>query len=705
MGRTSGMLLTSLLLLASTLHAGPERAVAALVLESPYSQHVDSVAAGSNVALTLWREPAGLRAARIDRDGHRLDPRPLVLSETASHPVAVRGDANWLVTWVDHGNEGALTWTFIDDEGHQTGEWFATAVPSLYAFDATFDGQHFLLAWLTHKGIHAIRLDRGGAIVEQSISIPSDARLNGLDAVGFDGGGFALVTVQVTDMVGGSEALIEAFRLDANADLQSVAWLDRTSTAYIGAVHAVADGNTLVASWSDNHGNVFVAREGQPLRVAATGPVVNDVVTIGGPVYIVAADLNTSTVFLISEDGTSRHTVGAATQRARAASFGDRALVSMVTAAGDDFDLSTAVVDAALQEVAPQERLTFDPALQIWPAVARNAAGEALVVWLESGRAEGSSVMALRLDAGGQATGAPFPVSSAASFGAGAPKVVSDGTDFLVVWAARMARVLRDGTVLTPVNLPGQVESCVAWTGTEYLLGHVRTVAAVRLRRDVEISATRVTRDGVSGETFVVTPNVPYFYGFNCAAGEKGTLFAWGRAEAVEAKLIGNGGTVSGVIPIAFTHVFFPLYSSALPAVASNGNTFLTAWNNEDGTMRWATLNEHGTVSPSEDFLLLGEIDRGFKPAAAAALGDGFLLAFGTRDVAAVSLDRNGRYLDRVSLSESPALERMPAVAGGNRAVAVYVRDTGTSPLAPYWRVFTRTVGGEPVPRRRSIRH
>ena len=39
-----------------------------------------------------------------------------------------------------------------------------------------------------------------------------------------------------------------------------------TSTAYIDLVRAVADGDTLVAAWNATGENIFVAREGQPLR-------------------------------------------------------------------------------------------------------------------------------------------------------------------------------------------------------------------------------------------------------------------------------------------------------------------------------------------------------------------------------------------------------------------------------------------------------
>jgi hypothetical protein len=225
------------------------------------------------------------------------------------------------------------------------------------------------------------------------------------------------------------------------------------------------------------------------------------------------------------------------------------------------------------------------------------------------------------------------------------------------------------------------------------------------MRRDVEIRATRLSRDGVPGETFVVAPQAQFFYSFDCAAGDAATLFAWTRVGFVEAALVHDNGNRPGVVRVGSTHGFFPLDSRPYPTVAANGDTFLVTWNHEDKSLRWATVNEQGTVSSPNEFLDLVTVDSGIKPAAAAAFEDGFLLAWGTHDVRALSLDRNGHSLRGVPLSDTAALERMPALAGGSRAIAVYMRDTGLSEFAPYWRVFTRTLSGDAVPRRRSVRH
>src|SRR5688572_21098654 len=95
------MILTTLLL-ASILAAGPEQPITPAVADaSPYNQSVQDVATDGNVALTIWDDSGTLAGVRIDRDGTLLDARPLRLStEFAGQPNVVRGDGNWLVTWI-----------------------------------------------------------------------------------------------------------------------------------------------------------------------------------------------------------------------------------------------------------------------------------------------------------------------------------------------------------------------------------------------------------------------------------------------------------------------------------------------------------------------------------------------------------------------------------------------------------------------------
>lgn len=66
-------MLLSLLLLASALHAGPERSITPPVANaSPYGQLVHDVAAGDDAALIVWEEDYQMfAAARVDREGRR----------------------------------------------------------------------------------------------------------------------------------------------------------------------------------------------------------------------------------------------------------------------------------------------------------------------------------------------------------------------------------------------------------------------------------------------------------------------------------------------------------------------------------------------------------------------------------------------------------------------------------------------------------
>jgi hypothetical protein len=699
------MFLVPLILLASILHAGPEHAVAPPVPESPYSQWLGGLATDGNVALAVWQDMGAVRAVRIDRDGRRLDERPLLLAPSGWPPVVVRGDGNWLVASASF--TGGVSWRVVEDDGTVGEESDLAVAATIDGIDAAFDGTHFLVGWSGHEGIGAVRLDARGAVVEDSIFIPARGFFSSLNVVAFERGGFAIVAVQSVPSTG--EYTVEAYRLDTNADLQSLGWLDTTNVSAITWLRVLADGDQLVAAWSGFDLGLFVAREGEPLRIVARGPIPQDILEIGGSVYVLAVNLGDSTVTLVSEDGTRRRTVGTNAEAALAASFGDRAVVGITARVGGAMDLSAGVVDATLQDVAPQQRLTFEPALQEMPAIARNAFGEALVVWAESGLADGGAVMAARVDAAGRPEGPPFRLAGF-YHPPSAPRVVSDGTDFMVTWhewddiGVRAQRVLRDGTLQAAVSIPETFAgTCLAWNGTEYLVGHLRLRAATRNRMDMDIRATRLSRDGVLGETFVVAPEVTSFYSFNCAGGDDATLFTWTRLGNVEAALVDDNGTVSGKIHVAATHTFFPLDSVPFPAVTANGNTFLIGWNHEDRSLRWATLNEHGTVNASSEQFPLGGVDPGGTPVAAAPFRDGFLLAFGTRDLHALALDRNGHSLGDVSIAGTSAIERAPALAGGNSALAAYLRNTGTTEGAPYWRVFTRMVD-DAGPRRRAVR-
>jgi hypothetical protein len=702
------------LILASLFHAGPERAIAPAIRDGPpYNQYVSSVAAADDVALVAWSNDDGSGyAVRVDRNGQMLDARPVVLGPGASgQPHTARGRDRWIAVWA---TPTTIDFRFILDDGSTSEALPLTASNSALAgdIDVAFDGTHYLVTWTTAGGIAAIRLDAQGVVVERDVQVASGSFYD-LDIVPFGGGGFAVLALRTWHSV-------ESFRLDTNADFLSQSELYRTTTAIaVRSVYGVADKETLVATWfsadSPTGGNIFVAREGQPLRTLENGTYPYGIVKIGGGVYILAAAQFEREVALISEDGTRRRTIGTATIGAAAESFGDAALVAttVVQRAPDSLsvhgetDVALGVVDGALQDRLPQTLFQPDSPLQQGPSVARNAFGESLVAWLESGRAGGPAVKATFLDSAGRAVREPFVIASATEGGYAVPKVASDGTDFLIVWydypiGTRTVRLLRDGTLLPPVALPIS-PSCLAWTGSGYLAGDVRVIRVRGRAVDAEIRATRLSREGVAGETIVVAPEVRAYTDLACAAGDNGTMFVFAGRESVGGAILTDGGSLIAPIELA------PNGIGAVPGaeeliratVAANGDRYLAAWNTYRDTIEWSVVNGNGVASLVPEQLETGP---GLVSLDAAPYRNGHFLAWSTGDLRGVALDTAGRSVASVSISETPRYDGAPVLLRGDTILAAYLRDVShQSP--PVLRVFTRMLSEQETARRRTVRH
>lgn len=705
-------------LLGGTLQAGPERAVTPPVRNgSPYEQLSVRASGSGDVALLAWTEELGSAAIRVDRDGRPLDEHPIALSgaRAVSRLQIVRGRDGWLALWVAPDN--ILEGRFIGDDGTASFDLIPFVLGSAADdLSGAFDGTHYLVAW-THAGgsIRALRLDADGAVVEGGVEIPARGWFEEVEVVAFDGGGFAVVGIQAPPVFELPEYTVEAFRLDTNADFLSFGLVDRTSTAALGRLHVLADGGTLVSSWSGSGivgDNTFVAREGQPVRLAVTSATPDAIVKTGGQVFVAVATALGRFTLLVSEDGTERRTVGASTIGSAATSVGERTLIAMVTERGIEYDLSTAIVDASMQEVVPQTRLEPEPPIQERPAVARNDRGESLAVWLESGRRSGPAVMGTRLDGAGRAAGPAVVLGPVSRRRDVRPQVASDGEDFLVVWyefvdgnpGVRTVRVLRDGTVFDPVvHLFGHPQLCLAWNGAEYLLGHWRITTSGRFLQHAEVHATRFSREGVRGESMPVSPEVQFFDHLSCAASESATLFVFAGNTSVSGAVLSDGGTLTAPFPIGSTGISINDTRRGLvrTAVAANGESFVTAWSTYDNRIEWARVTEGGTASKVNAALAIDTTGRSL---AVAPLRDGFLLAWqGFGDLHGLALDRDGRSVSGVTISATPRLEHEVALAGGERALAVYQREL-VPEGQPRWRVFARTVG-ESTPRRRSARH
>ena len=278
----------------------------------------------------------------------------------------------------------------------------------------------------------------------------------------------------------------------------------------------------------------------------------------------------------------------------------------------------------------------------------------------------------------------------------------SDGNDYLVAFKnseghLKTRRIARDGTISEPIHQAGFAwasDLCVAWTGTEYLVGHTVIQEASRFYTDIQVIATRFSREGVGIDARILgqyrTQGGIIFpsAAIACAAGQTGTLFVWNGDGGTAGAIVGHNGTL--IAPLV-------LPTGASPAVASNGGRFLFA-SYRDGEIRRALVSEGGTVTVPNDAPIAADLDLFVQPSlSVSAMDDGFVLAFGTSDVHAVPLDGEGRARGpAAAVSATPGLDRAPAVAGG---IIVYQRERAPDE----WNVYARVLFEQA--RRRGVRH
>jgi hypothetical protein len=651
------MLVAAALLLASTLHAGPELPVSEAVRDAqPYVQTVEDVAAGDETALVVWREGHAVRGARVDRDGQTLDAVPLLIAYAPWEGAWVaRGATNWLV--VTSGPE-RIEATAVADDG-TVGEPIVIAT-TLGIPRVAFDGNAYLVAWydVTRQArIFGTRISAAGQVLESDIPITSANEAIILDLLPDAGGGFVLV---------GQQAEVLAIRLDAQAREAGRTALMPTIIWYDPAVGIDGEGHLLLG-WRDSEGLAHVKRRG--LEAVALGAEnVDDFVTIGGTAYAVArADEKTS---LWTMTGERVRELPVQTGTARAASFGNRVLV--VTSY---HDIHVTVLDASLQTIAPERLLYTEPQLQSGAAVAQ-AGGTRLVAWVE-GDEIASRVMARLGDSAPAVIGEGYGVEAA-----------TDGRDFLVTWhdgnQLHARRVLRDGTLTEPVRAASRWVtggSCVTSAGSDYVLGYI-TLTSFSRPFPRALWAQRVTRDGeLSGDPVLLNPTTTP-NGVACASSETTTLFAWYDEERrVRGATLSPGGTPSPRFEIGL---------GTFASVAAHGDGFVVAWpESPAGRASWATVSEGGTVG------LPHTVES--NTIRVAARPGGYLLLYGADPLRARPLDPNGDPSGPETVIANDAWA--PAFAGGT---LVYHRDTDLLPESR-WRVFLRELD-ETGGRRRALR-
>lgn len=224
-------------LLASTLYAGPEVAVAPPPRDAqPYVQLIGDVAASEDVALVVWRDGVALRGARVDRDGNTLDAAPLLIAYAPWDGVWVaRGTTNWLVVpW----QPDRLEATIVEDDGTVRRSMLLATHPAWPR--VAFDGTTYLVAWhsSTQMGrIFATRITAAGDVVESEIML-TGGPLDIIDLLPSPGGGFVLV---------GQYGGVVATRFDAELRAVSQTTLHPENITYDAIAALEPDGGVAIA--------------------------------------------------------------------------------------------------------------------------------------------------------------------------------------------------------------------------------------------------------------------------------------------------------------------------------------------------------------------------------------------------------------------------------------------------------------------------
>lgn len=686
-------------LVAALLQTSPEIALTAPNRNaSPFSESLQGISAGDESALLVWADEIGLRATRIDRAGNNIDAVPMLLAERSRRADVVRADGRWLVVWW---YDDRVLARFVDDDGSLSPllDVGASLVDMNDDVKVVANRTGFLVTFDSTVERRVLRLDRDGRAVAGSPVLPESAFT--FEPVAFDDG-FAIVWA--------TEArTIEILRIDeAGERRETLAKLDMIPNG----VRAIADGDELVlawTSWNGNRSDAWMMREGNaPRMIAPAAGALADSFALGGKVHALLVQYPEEVVRVASEDGTVRVLQTNATALwADVASFGDGALVAVEVSPlfANSHDLRLRVIDATLSDAGTDRRVAADVPEQTRPAIARGANGESLAVWVESGTDTPGAAVGAILDANGRPVGAPIVIARLSSVVFARVDVASDGTDYLVLVGDRLTahtqRVLRDGTLAgEPRAIPnaGPQNTCVGWTGSEYIVGWLHATFSGRGNLHGTVNATLIGRDGVHRRQEAVS-NLRGPGHLACAAGEAATLFVWAQEGwELGGVLRAHAGAVSGRIPLTDEGFW--------PAVAANGRTFAVAW--VGFAVNRAIVSEHGTVTVPNEPPLPRDFrfdDPPSEPVALAPFGSGYLLVWGTRDLRALALDAQGRSAGTTTISATGGFDIHPAIAGGKVPVVLYTRGDRVFPHSSDLRVYARTITALPQqPRTRSVR-
>jgi hypothetical protein len=623
-------------------------------------QWYSAVAFGDSVFLVVWNDLrsnlADIYGARVNRDGHVLDPAGIRITVTAyeegATAVAFDG-ANFLVVWEDvrggnssdiYGARVSPAGTVLDPDGIA----ISPAAENQLNPAVAFDNPNFLVVWSDWRGgTRGTRVSPAGTVLDpDGIVITTESHDNSTPAVATDGTDFLVVW---QDERNGYPDHIHGARVDEAGVVLDPDGIRISLAGELQEFPAVAFGGTnFLVVWLgwDNH-DLLGARVTCGGAVLDTDGIFISTTMDGYEPPAVAFD---GTNFLVAWQDYRDDISGARVSRAGTVLDPDGIAIS--TAAGfkegpalafdgtdflavwqdgrgqDPYDIYGARVSPAGTVLDPEGIAVSTAAgWQYFPAVASDGS-DFLVVWQEERDSGGTDIYGARvnssggiLDPGGFAITAPSDTHSR-------PALAFNGTNFLVVWEQYVnhwicdlygARVSPDGTVLDPDGIAistaagGQRSSALASDGTNFLV---------------------VWEDWRSGN--------PQVY---CAR-------------------VSQTGTVLDPDGIAISTVGF----NSFPAVVFDSTNFLVAWS--AGNIYGARVSPGGIVLDSGGFAISPSADAQRDPAIAFDGTNSLVVWRESRidtsyKVCGARVSQTGTVLDSagIAISTSPGYADHPAVA------------------------------------------
>lgn len=628
------VLVASLLpsLAGATVVPGPETAASMTAVDVAAFDQADGLIATDGTSfLAVWTDSdlqglGDIHASRVAEEGVRVDDTPILVAAGADpedRPSLAWGGGRYLVVW---STAAKLQARFVAPDGTLAPVFDLAAVTGTTKSEVAFNGRVFLVLWeAAGLRIRGAIIDTNGVIVKTFDAASSEATY--LDtALVAAGGTFYYVTAKIdssgTPTGGGFPSDVGLLPIDENGNAGTrIVAAPPLSIAF--DLHAAARGDEVLVAWTTARG--MPGGEIRSVRVTAAGPGpmdafaaseqwLQDVVAEPSGFVLIYGD-EREHLGTRSGNGANPFAITApalVSTVSDAASNGTRTVLVTRGAPRSGFEHGPAGGDLYVQRLdsAVVRPLSVAPRHQQAPDVATaEQSGVRLAVWCEYiGADRRLGVMAQRIAADGRRLD-ESPIDLRADvYHPVAPRVASDGENWLVVWTSQRVvygmRVAADGSLpdAQPLVIASDVyesgDVAVSWDRARYVAVFLRGEFLRGLK--TEVKAAYVTATGL-----VQTPELTLSgVGANetpaIASHFHRSLIVWYSAPTIQAALLSGGS----IVPVSFPHI---VAAVKRPAVGENDITFLvaTAASGPFGKrLEWSIVDMDGHVSvPQAQFL------------------------------------------------------------------------------------------------------